>query len=276
MEHTLKHYFGIVTLTSLENIRPSDFVLSEKTTGTDDLMDDTRIKIVHYPDCQQLIIWLPVNGDFYQDMVICNSKSKQEIWRKKISEIINGSIQIVLNTLPFKPGDFFVKITKKDGLQHIINLKKYKKGVIPKQLITVPEIEPDLDSAPIVYRDGFGNIIPNEDLIMRDNVLIEIYRKFNRKVRYEGGGRSNTVIYVDGDKTLKFYSEMGINNCLFYLDIPASEKWEKETGYSLGERDEILQFIAENTLRDQTTSSDAYFEIEDKWIVFYKGPKESK
>jgi len=269
-------FFGIVTLTSLENIRPSDFELSEKTTGTDDLMDDTCIKLVHYPDCQQLIIWLPVNGDFYQDMVICNSKSKQEIRRKKISEVINGSIQIVLDTLPFKPGDFYIKITKKDGLQHIINLKKYKKGVNPKKPITVPEIEPDLDSAPIVYRDGFGNIIPDQDLIMRDNALIEIYRKFNRKVRYEGGGRSNTVIYVDGDKTLKFYSEMGINNCLFYLYIPTSKTWENETGYSLRERDDILQFIAENTLRDQTTSSGAYFEIEDNWIVFYKGAKEDK
>lgn len=267
-----KSYFGIVTMTNLENVRPSKDK-SNKKTGSVDFMDETRIRLVHYPDCQQLIIWLPVDGDLYQNMVIYNSKSKHEIWRKEIREIINGSIQIILDTLPFKPGEFFIKITKKDGLQHIVYLKKFKKGIIPKQPITVPEIEPDLDKAPIVYRDGFGNIIPDQDLIMRENVLNEMYRKFNRRVKYEGSGRSNTVIYIDGDKNIRLYSEMGGGNCLFYIDIPTKEKWEKETGFSLDERDEIIQFIAENTLRDQTSSSGAYYEIEDKWITFYKGSK---
>jgi hypothetical protein len=275
MEHISKHYFGIVTMTRLENVRPLDFEPIEKT-GSDDFIDDTHIKLVHYPDCQQLIIWLPVDGDFYQNMVICTSKSKQEIWRKEIREIINGTIKIVLDTLPFKPGEFDVKITKKDGIQHIIYLKKYTEGVVPKQPTIVPATKPNEDNAPIVYRDGFGNIMPDQDLIMRENVLNEMHRKFSRKVKYEGAGRSNTVIFIDGDKTLRFYSEMGIGNCLFCIGIPTRENWENETGYCLEERDEILQFVAENTLRDQTTSSGAYFEIEDKWITFYKAPKKSK
>ncbi|MBP6695715.1 MAG: hypothetical protein KA161_11335 [Saprospiraceae bacterium] len=266
------NYFGIVTLTSIENIRPSNDTSNEKT-ATDDLMDESRVRLVHYPDCQQLIIWLPVDGIHYLDMVICDQKTKDEIWRKDIREIINGTIQIILDTLPFGPGELFIKITKKNGLQHIINLKKYDEGVIPIQPVISPEIVPEEDKAPIIYRDGFGNIIPDQDLILRENVFNELYRKFSRRVKYEGAGRSNNVIFVDGNKILTFYSEMGGGNCLFYIDIPAKENWVNETGYSLDERDEILQFVAESTLRDQTTSSGAYFEIEDKWITFYKGPK---
>ena len=84
------NYFGIVTLTSIENIRPSNDTSNEKT-ATDDLMDESRVRLVHYPDCQQLIIWLPVDGIHYLDMVICDQKTKDEIWRKDIREIINGT-----------------------------------------------------------------------------------------------------------------------------------------------------------------------------------------
>lgn len=262
-------FFGVVTMTNLENVWPSD---SNKTINTepDLLLTENHIKIVHYPDCQQLIMWLPTDWISYQDMVIIDTLTGEEIWRKEIRLVVSGSIQIILDTLPFAPGDMSIKITKKDGLQHIIHVKKYPEGIYPEKPEIIPEIVPDENKPPIVYRDGFGNVIPDQDLILRQRAYTEMVRKLSRKVKYEGSGRSGTVIYIDGDKTLRFYSEMGGGNCLFYLDIPTKENWIKETGYSLGERDEIIQFVAENTLRDQTTSSGAYFEIEDRWITFFK------
>jgi hypothetical protein len=265
-------FFGIVTLTNLENVWLSDCDSIEKA-NTDVFMDETNIKIVHYPYSQQILIWLPVDGDFYQEMVICNLKSRKEIWRKEIREVISGTIKIELDTLPFKPGDFFIKINKKDGLQHIIYLKKYVEGIVPKETPPISLIESDEDKAPIIYRDGFGNIIPDQDLLIREKVLSEMNRKFSRIVKYEDSGRSGKVIYTDGDKTLEFYSEIGGGNCLFYINIPTKENWENESGYSLDERDDIILFVAENTLRDKTSSSGAYFEIGDKWITFYKGPR---
>ena len=263
-------FFGVVTITSLENVWSSDSIKNEQDNA-DFFLTENHIKIVHYPDCQQLIIWLPTDWISYQDMAILDHTTGKEIWRQEIRLVVSGSIQIILDTLPFEPGDLTIKITKKDGLQHIINLKKYPEGSYPEKPEIIPEIVPDENKPPIVYRDGFGNIIPDQDLILRENVYNALVRKFSRKVKYEDSGRSGTVIYIDGDKTLRFYSEMGGGNCLFYIGIPTRENWVKETGYSLGERDEIIQFVAENTLRDQTTSSGAYFEIEeDRWITFYK------
>ena len=260
-------FFGMVTMTSLENVHQSKGKSNEKVIS-DDLMDETRIRLVHYPDCQQLIIWLPVDGDFYQDLVICDSKSKHEIWRKEIREIITGTIKIVLDTLPFKPGEFYVKINKKDGLQHIIYLKKYKKGVIPKQPITVPEIEPDLDKAPIVYRDGFGNILPDEDLILRQNIIDKMIDKFSRHLEYVSQGRGGDVIYLEGKKSIKFYMEMGGGNCVFYLDIPSISEWEKTTGFPLSEREDIIHFVAEQTQRDQASS--CTYKISDTEITYFR------
>ncbi len=107
---------------------------------------------------------------------------------------------------------------------------------------------------------------------MRGNIVNDLKRKFSRKVKYEDQGRSGKVIFIDGDKVLRFYSEMGGGNCIFYINIPPKDHWIKETGYSLEERDEIIQFVAESALRDQAGSG-AYFEIEDKWITFFYGPK---
>jgi hypothetical protein len=261
-------YFGVVELTSLENV----FLTHNELNKEINLLDESGIKLVYYSDCQQLIIWLPNDRRVYVDMEIKHLLSGKTIWQKEISEIISGSIKIILDTLPFPPGDLSITISGKDSIQHIINIKKYEEGVFPELPEIVPEIETDYDKAPIIYRDGFGNIIPDQDLIMRGNIVNDLKRKFSRKVKYEDQGRSGKVIFIDGDKVLRFYSEMGGGNCIFYINIPPKDHWIKETGYSLEERDEIIQFVAESALRDQAGSG-AYFEIEDKWITFFYGPK---
>ncbi|MFZ1750284.1 MAG: hypothetical protein WAU01_08840 [Saprospiraceae bacterium] len=267
-----KSFFGIVSLTNLQNVWLTTDI-NVDNTESDVFLTEGSIKIVHYPDCQQLIIWLPTYWDSYVDMSISTPPSGTVIWRKEIREIINGSIQIILDTLPFPPGDMSIKIAKIDGLQHIIHLKKYEEGVFPDTRSSVPEIVPDNDKAPIIYRDGFGNILPNQDLLMREQFMKDLVRKFSRKVEFENMGRSNNVIYKDGEKSFSFWSEFGSGDCLFYIGIPTTETWEKQTGFSLAERDEIIQFVAEETLRAQTVSSSSFFEIEDRWIYFYKDPQ---
>ncbi|MBL0023907.1 MAG: hypothetical protein IPO98_02325 [Saprospiraceae bacterium] len=264
------NFYGIVSMISLENVCPPAFELSQKT-DTDSFLTENHIKIVHYPDCQQLIIWLPADGSLYRDMVFSDQISGDEIWRKDINGILSGSIQIILDTLPIEPGELTIKIYKNNGLTHKIYLKKYEEGVFPELPVSAPEVESTEDRPYIVYRDGFGNILPNEDLILRDNAIQEMVRKFTRKVTFEDSGRSSKVIYIDGDKSASFYSEMGGGNCLFYIDIPTKDTWERETGFRLAERDDIILFVAENTLRAQTNSSGAHFKIEDRWIIFYKG-----
>ena len=70
------------------------------------------------------------------------------------------------------------------------------------------------------------------------------YSKKSKKMTFENNGRSGYAIYWDGNKTLRFYTEMGGGDCIFYMDIPSTKEWVSSTGYSLVQRDDILKFIA--------------------------------
>jgi hypothetical protein len=48
------------------------------------------------------------------------------------------------------------------------------------------------------------------------------------------------------------------------------EEWESHTGYASTERDSILSFIAEESLRKQANLPGSYYKIEEKHIVFYQ------
>lgn len=116
------------------------------------------------------------------------------------------------------------------------------------------------------YRDGFGNIIPDEDLIMREKANKELERKFSRRVEYEGNLRAGSVIYIDSESRIEFYNEMGGGNCMVYIDIPAEEQWEEATKTPLSRRSEILEFVAATVQAQQ--ASNCYYEIKTKEINF--------
>lgn len=120
---------------------------------------------------------------------------------------------------------------------------------------------------PIVYRDGFGNEIPDEDLILREKLNKELGRKFSRRVEYEGNLRAGTVIYIDKDTRIEFNNEMGGGNCMVYLTIPTEAQWEAATKTDLSRRKEILEYVAEVVQVQQAPNCN--FEIKENEIGFY-------
>jgi hypothetical protein len=87
---------------------------------------------------------------------------------------------------------------------------------------------------------------------------------------FENHGRSGYAIYWDGNKSTRFYTEMGGGDCIFYMVIPSAEEWASQTGYSSEERDRILQYVAEESLKRQANLPGSYYKIEEKHIVFYQ------
>jgi hypothetical protein len=122
-------------------------------------------------------------------------------------------------------------------------------------------------SKPIVYKDGFGNIIPDEDLILREKLNKELGRKFSRRVEYEGNLRDGSVIYIDSDTRIAFSNEMGGGNCMAFINIPTEDQWEAVTKTDLSRRKEILEYVAEVVRAQQ--ASNCYFEIKENEIGFY-------
>ena len=119
------------------------------------------------------------------------------------------------------------------------------------------------------YRDGAGNLLPNEDLELREKLMQDLVKKFSRKLLFEGTVRSGTVSFVQEDKTASFQSEIGGGKCIFYIIIPNEKTWLATTGFETEERAEILMFIAENTLRQQISTAEAYYKISDEEIAFF-------
>jgi hypothetical protein len=222
------------------------------------------LKFVHYPGAQQLILWLPQSGYHgYGDLTL--TRDGEVIEHAAVRDRLNGSVQILFNTLPWPPGDYVITITHADGWRHEAALQKLEAGVAPPASEPPPP-EPVSDQ-PIVYRDGFGKLIPNLDLEIRARVHEEVARRFNRRIEYEGTLRGGSVIYIDGDRRLSFDNELcgGEIKCTIY--VPAAKHWLAATGIPLDERDEIIAWVAQCVQREQASSW--RYEITDTSINFY-------
>lgn len=264
MDSSTKSFFGIIEILSIKNIAP-DHILANVSEYAFINMEDRNLKIVHYPDCQQLIIWLPQTGRDYTMIKIVDITNNTIVEHTMVSRLLNGEIQILIDTLPLVPSTYNISIDHKSGNQHLISLVKYEEGFKIQILKTVAE--PSHNDEPIIYRDGFGNVIENEDIIMANKLKQDIYDKFNRRIEYEGNLRGGTITYIDGNTRIKFDHEMGGGNCLFFIYIPKEKEWENATGTPLSKRNEILKFVAETVHREKAGST--RLEITESEITYY-------
>lgn len=184
------------------------------------VLEEGNIRVIRYDDCQQLVIYLPEYFSHFEEISI-TAENNTIIYHKKISEIINGSIQILIDSLSIPPGPFTISITRADGSAY--SIKGHKQ---PGNTAQPPAEEENnsetTHSAFRIYRDGAGNIIPNEDEIIRLKAAKNLEAALGRRLTYTGNLRSGTIIYHDGLVRLEFYTEMGGGDCLFYVDIPGA------------------------------------------------------
>lgn len=206
------------------------------------------VKFVHHPGAQQLIVWLPKPAyQGYAELSVV--RDGVDIERGPVTNRMNGSVQILFRTLAWPPGDYAITITHEEGWRHTVSVTKYEPGREPAPPPPLPP--PSGDYPPIIYRDGFGEPIPNADLEMRDAAIRDIGRKFGRTLEYEGNYRAGTIHLIDGDRRISFWHEMAGGDMKFFIDIPPVEHWEARTGAPLSERDEILDFLARRVQQDQ-------------------------
>ncbi|MBK8198474.1 MAG: hypothetical protein IPK75_08885 [Acidobacteria bacterium] len=206
-------------------------------------------KFVHYPGSQQLILWLPQDGHSGYRTFRIRGPAGGRVEEAELTSRLNGRVQILIDTHPWLPGDYFVEITHREGWSHELSLTKLEEGVAPPA--PEPPPVPKSDGQPIVYRDGSGKVLPNHDLQLRAKALEKLTARFTRRLEFEGNVRAGTIIYIEGSLRLKFYHEMCGGGVHFSIDVPTPEKWESETGRPLAERDDIVQFVAAETQRRQ-------------------------
>lgn len=166
------------------------------------------------------------------------------------------------------------------------NLKLPKEKIAEKPVISKEnpsiheEVEPKVSSSDPddgmwrVYRDGYGNSIPNEDKEIRDKMDSRLVEIFNLKQKNEGTrleydhrGRGGYVTFIENDIRIQLWWEFGGGDCHVFIEIPTEKNWEAETKTPLSRRREILLFIANTVRRDQ--GPHWRFEIEDGSISYY-------
>lgn len=261
-------FFGTVILQNIENIHGSGNSMFMP-------LKENQVSIVHYPDCQQLIIWLNDPGYEYT-MLRWFDENRKLLEEYPVSERLNGSIQLIWDTLPFAPGSYSIEIDWKEECKHIIHIYKNIEtiAVEEKSTLTEPCTEPNASSLNSygstyqVYKDGFGRDIPNEDLILRDKLIRELTDTFSRRLEFRGTFRSRYITYMEGDIKIDFVHEMGGGGCAFYIEIPTISNWEKETGLPVYKRNPILQYIAEQIYANENRNFT--YKILDASINFYQ------
>jgi hypothetical protein len=222
------------------------------------------LRFVYYPGAQQLILWLPQSGYHgYGDVTVTRDGALIE--QATVRERLNGSVQILWDTLAWVPGDYLIKITHADGWLHEVALQKLEAGVAPPQ--PEPPPAPPPSDTTIVYRDGFGNVIPDMDLEIRAQAQVKLARTFGRRLEYEGTARAGSVIYIDPVRRIVFENELCRGALQATIYIPTAAHWEAATGAPLAMRDEIVAFIAQRVQHEQ--ASNWKYRITDASIDFY-------
>jgi hypothetical protein len=235
-------------------------------------------RFVRYPGCQQLVLWLPQSGlHGYRELCVIGPDGAERE-RTSLRSRLNGSVQILFDTLAWPPGPYRIEVDHDDGWRHELTLLKREPGVEePEPPAPAAPAAPAGASAeapgaaaerpPIVYRDGFGRIVPDVDLQLRQAVFARMARQFSRHLEYDGNYRAGTITYVDGPVRIAFPHEMGGGGCKFVIDLPSAAAWEAATGTALSERDQIVRFVADRVQRDQ--ASRWRYEIDERTIAFY-------
>ncbi len=93
------------------------------------------------------------------------------------------------------------------------------------------------------------------------------------KVSYSNDGRSGHVWYRSREAEFAMYFEFSGGDCIASISIPGPEDWEKHTGLPLSQRDEVLDFIGQQVVKDQTTDGKGSFKVEGGWLNIMKNEK---
>lgn len=219
--------------------------------GREALASALHARHARYPGCQQLQLWLPRPGHLADGQLRIVHAGGQVLAEGRLRDHLNGSVQMLFDTLAWPPGRIEVRIDCDDGIGHRLHLDKLTGDPPPAPPLPPP---PVVDHPPIVYRDGFGRLIENEDLRLRVQVQAQIAQVFSRRLAYSGTYRAGTIHYIEPGLQIDFPHEMCGGELQFSIDVPAEADWERATGAPLARREDIVAFVAERVRSEKAAS----------------------
>lgn len=119
-------HYGKCVLTSVSNFWADN---PERTgEGQAGSIKPVNVRVVHYPDCQQLVFHMPQYAWDAGAFRLTNACSQEVIEEKPVRERLNGGTMILTNTLPYPPGFYTIEAGWPDGWTHRIQFIKFTEG----------------------------------------------------------------------------------------------------------------------------------------------------
>lgn len=218
-------------------------------------------QFVRYPGCQQLTVWLPQPGHTGYGRLRVQHGKDHLLEQADVAQRLNGSVQLLWDTLAWPPGPLRITIDHSAGWQHLLLLQKFTPDAPPPAPVPPPPAAP----SPTVPARGAD--LSDAERALRQKADRLIAGRFGRHLVYEGNYRAGTITYVEGDLRIAFWHEMGGGACKFFIDVPTAAQWQARTGSTLDRRDEIVAYVAATVQRERAGSW--RYVIDDDTISFY-------
>ena len=119
-------YYGKCVLTSVSNSWAAN--AEKPDEGQAGSIKPVNVRVVHYPDCQQLVFHMPQYAWDAGTFRLTNACSQEVIEEKPVRERLNGGTMILTNTLPYPPGFYTIEAGWPDGWTHRIQFIKFTEG----------------------------------------------------------------------------------------------------------------------------------------------------
>lgn len=88
------------------------------------------------------------------------------------------------------------------------------------------------------------------------------------KIWFEDTGREGKVGFEGEGQRFRMYWEFGGGDVVTIVHVPSAEEWEQHTKIPLEKRQEILDFIGTETVRQKISANGSY-KLENNVLLFY-------
>jgi len=258
-------YYGKCILTQVLNFYKDAAKNAAEGEANTGIVKRENVQVIHYPDCQQLVFHMPKYAWDAGIFRLADAVSGAVLEETPVREKLSGSTMILLDTLPFKPGFYTLDAGWPDGWTHRIRFIKFIPGFPREETYRHPPGNVRMVQNDHEYRlfDSNGVEIDNGTQQIRA-ATDRIVRNLKRRVEYEQMGRAGLVTYFDGETKIVFDWEFAGGDGVVSIFVPDSAQWEKATGTPLAGRQGILEFVAEQVIRDQAPG--CRYEISEGYI----------
>jgi hypothetical protein len=284
-------YYGKCLLTCVSNFYKDTQGDEQAAKAEIGIVKPENVRIIHYPDCQQLVFHMPKYAYDAGLFKITNACSEEILEEKPVSSRLNGSTMLLVNTLPYPPGFYIIEADWPGCWTHRIQFIKFTEGfpntgyenapanvrqaIKGEEVHLLPPIKEErVKKGPTIkhkpepgYQHPPGNVqmiqndyeyrlfdsngVEMDSGIDREAFKRDILKQFVPVLEYTQSGRGGIIYYKERDIKIRFDWEFGGGNAIVVIYIPEVQYWEAQTKTPLSRRDEILTFLCKQVIRDE-------------------------